>query len=156
VARNQQLEAVFPGTVSEVFSALVHTLSFRRWRHHQALSLSDGFPATGTSYRYQAGSVHRAGRIVAVTRPVGFTLKEVLHDPPCRVMLTLRWNLDPVLAGSCLRLQARYRLNHAALLRGRHWDHRLRLHFSNQFRFVAENLERVLAEHSRKRDLMHL
>ena len=110
----------------------------------------------GQAYRHRAGSVLRSGRIVDVTRPVGLTLKEVLDDAPCRVLLTLRWRIDPVSAGSSVRLNAIYRLNHAALLRGRHWDRRLRQHFSNQLRYVAVNLERLHDSELTKRELTHL
>lgn len=143
---------MFPGSVSELFAALGRTLAFRRWGlQHQWTSLAP-LPAAGSHYRYHAGSVLRVGRIVAVTRPVGLTLKEALHDPPCRVMLTLRWHIDPVLNGSSVRLHASYRLNHAARLRGRHWDRRLQLHFSSQFSFVALNLERLRDDADAKRD----
>ena len=155
VARRQELEAVYPGTVSEVFAALGRTLSFRRWGLQQEL-LSNGLPRPGQAYRHRTGSVLRIGRVVDVTRPVGLTLKEALQDSPCRVLLTLRWRIDPVSTGSSVRLNAVYRLNHAAVLRGRHWDRRLRQHFCNQFRFVAVNLNRMHDKGCVKRELTHL
>ena len=93
-------------------------------------------------YRCRFGAVLRAGRVVEVIRPVAITLKEILNDPPCRVSLTLRWRIDPGLAGCTVRLRAQYLLNHAALLRARHWDERLARHFRNQSRFLAVNLDR--------------
>ena len=98
-------------------------------------------PTAGSSYRYRAGSVLRQGRIVEVIRPVAVTLKEVLHDPPCRVALTLRWRVDSSPVGCSVRLGAEYRLNHAAVLRTRHWDRRLAAHFGRQFTFLAKRLE---------------
>jgi hypothetical protein len=100
--------------------------------------------------------VLRIGRIVEVTRPVGITLKEALNDSRCRVVLTFRWRIDPVVDGSSLRLNASYRLNHAAILRRRHWDGRLERHFRNQFAFVAINLDRMHDNQVAKRDLIHL
>jgi hypothetical protein len=155
VARRQELDAVFPGTLGEVFTALARTLSFRRWGSTDVL-LQPALPGPGHPYRHHAGKALRVGRIVDVTRPVGLTLKEILHDPPCRVMLTLRWRIDPVQTGSAVRLNASYRLNHAAMLRARHWDRRLRQNFSLQFRFIARNLDQMHCSESLKRDLMHL
>jgi hypothetical protein len=106
--------------------------------------------------------VRRAGRIVEIVRPVALTLKEVLHDPPCRVSLTLRWRVEPLASGCTVRLGASYCLNHAAVLRRRHWDERLRLNFRNQFTFLAINLERMqneaasLEPRMAKRDLKQL
>jgi len=154
VARRLELEAIFPGTVSEAFSALARTLAFRRWGYAREL-FAAGLPAAGSGYRYQTGSVLRVGRIVAVTRPVGLTLKEMLHDPPCRVALTLRWRVDPVPAGTAVRVSAGYRLNHAAMLRARHWDRRLHRHLYRQFSFVAANLDCMHDKAVTKRDLTH-
>lgn len=130
----RQFRATYPATLCEVFAALSTTLAFRRWIS------SDAPPLAGLRYRYQTGSVQRAGRVVEVIRPCGLTLDEVLHDPPCRVRLFMRWRIEPVLAGSAVRLDARYRLNHAASVRFRHWDRRLQLHFGNQLRFLGVNL----------------
>ncbi len=142
MARRLQLEATYAASVSEVFVALGMTLAFRRWAPaDEAVVMS--LPRRGHRYRYRTGEVLRAGRVVEVIRPVGVSLREVLHDPPCRVGLSLRWRVEPVADGSSVRLQARYRFNHAALLRGRHWHRRLRLHFGNQFAFIAANLDRL-------------
>jgi hypothetical protein len=119
-------------------------------------------PAQGRRYSYQTGSVRRVGRIVEVVRPLALTLKEVLHDPPCRVSLTLRWRIEPLASGCTVRLGASYRLDHAAILRQRHWDERLRLNFCNQFTFLAVNLSRMqndaasIATRIAKRELLHL
>ena len=149
------MEARYAGSVSEVFVALLRTLSFRRWGlEHDLLGAAP--PRPGLSYRHRTGSVLRQGRIVDVTRPIGLTLKEALHDPPCRVVLTFRWRIYPLPEGSSLRLNASYRFNHAAILRCRHWDARLERHFRKQFAFVAVNLDRMHDKPVAKRDLMHL
>lgn len=140
MGRRLRLEATVTGTVGEAFLALVATLSFRRWR--SGLDSHHGFPpVTGSRYRYRFGSVLRDGRVVEIMRPVGITLKEVLHDPPCRVALTMRWRLEPVAFGCAVRLRAEYRLNHASLLRATHWERRLSRHFRNQFGFLRRNLQ---------------
>jgi hypothetical protein len=139
--RRQQLDAVLAGPKGAVFAALCRTLAFRRWPIAPAEDV-----VQGRSYGYQTGSVRRTGRIVEVVRPVALTLKEVLHDPPCRVSLTMRWRIEPLASGCTVRLGASYRLNHAAILRRHHWDERLRLNFRNQFTFLAVNLSRIQNE----------
>jgi hypothetical protein len=139
LARKQYIDANYDGTVNDVFGALVATIAFRRWAPLTA-SVLGPLPVAGWRYRCQAGSVLRQGRVVEVIRPVAITLKEVLHDPPCRVALTLRWRVDSTATGSCVRLRAEYRLNHAAVLRARHWDHRLATHFQRQFTFLGNGL----------------
>lgn len=139
LARKQQLEASFEATVGEIYAALGKTLGFRRWPA-SSLEGSSTWPPTGSRYRCQAGSVLRAGRVVETVRPVGATLKEILHDPPCRVGLTMRWRIEPLTDGCSVRLHIVYRLNHAAVLRARHWDRRLSCHFRKQFTFLARNL----------------
>lgn len=139
LARKQRLDANVSGTVSDVFAALGCTLAFRRWP--TASELDRGFlPPPGYCYRYQAGPVLRVGRVVEVIRPVAVTLKEILHDPPCRVSLTMRWRIDPAPDGSIVRLRAEYRLNHASVLRGRHWDQRLSAYLRRQLTFLTRNL----------------
>jgi hypothetical protein len=142
LARKQQLEGCFGAAVSEIYAALGKTLAFRRW---PASSLEGGsaWPSPGSRYRCQSGSVLRAGRVVDIVRPIGATLKEILHDPPCRVGLTMRWRIEPLTEGCVVRLRVLYRLNHAALLRARHWDRRLSRHFEKQFAFLARNLDRA-------------
>ena len=155
--RRQQLEAVFAGPTGAVFAALCRTLAFRRWP-----IAPDEDAAQGRHYGYQTGSVRRSGRIVEVVRPLALTLKEVLHDPPCHVSLTMRWRVEPNASGCTVRLAASYRLNHAAILRRQHWDERLRLNFRNQFTFLAVNLGRMQNEPANgvarqsKRDLKHV
>jgi hypothetical protein len=141
MGRRLQLRATYAANLCEVFAALCLTLAFRRW------TLLEELPQAGLHYRYQANSVLRTGRVVDVIRPCGLTLDEVLHDPPCRVHLFLRWRIEPLGSGStAVRLNARYGLNHAAALRFVHWDRRLRLHFGHQFRFIGVNLRRLDAE----------
>jgi hypothetical protein len=139
LARKQQLEGSFKATVGEIYTALGKTLAFRRWPASSPEGLGT-WPPTGSRYRCQAGSVVRAGRVVETVRPVGATLKEILHDPPCRVGLTMRWRIEPLAEGCSVRLRVVYRLNHAAVLRARHWDRRLSCHFRKQFTFLARNL----------------
>ena len=143
--RRQEMSAAYDGAVAAVFTALCRTLAFRRW-HLAADSDGGEIPRQTMSYRYQTGSVRRAGRVVEVVRPVALTLKEVLHDPPCRVILTMRWRVEPMASGCTVRLAASYRLDRTAILRRRHWDERLRLNFRNQFTFLAVNLGRMQQE----------
>jgi hypothetical protein len=142
LARTRQFGATYTGTVGEVFTALGRTLAFRRWPVGDEL-LPGAIPRPGFRYRHETRSVERVGRVVDVIRPVGLTLKETLHDPPCRVSLCLRWRIEPLASGSSVRLSARYELNHAAALRGRHWERRLQIHFRNQLRFVGIHLRRL-------------
>lgn len=158
--RRQELDAVYVGPLGVVFTVLCRTLSFRRWPPVSCLR-TEGIPAQGERYLCQSGTVRRAGRVVEVMRPVGLTLKEVLHDPPCRVSLTLRWRVDPLARGCRVRLGASYRLNHAAVLRAAHWDRRLEENFRRQLAFLALNLERMQDAQTGefplpvKRDLSH-
>jgi hypothetical protein len=135
--RRRQFRENYPEALCAVFEALVITLAFRRW------PLTVVPPAPGACYRNRSGSVLRVGRVVDVIRPCGLTLEEVLHDPPCRVSLLMRWRIEPTLAGSAVRLDVRYGLNHAASLRCLHWERRLQMHFGNQLRFVGVNLRRL-------------
>lgn len=144
MARKQQFDATYSGSVSEVFAALSQTLSFRRWLV-DIDTPAGTVPSPGYCYRHRAGSVLRVGRVVDVIRPIGVTLKEILSDPPCRLSLTMRWRVEPRLSGCSVHLRAQYRLNHAALLVARHWDRRLALHFRNQLAFLAVNLYRIQA-----------
>jgi hypothetical protein len=140
LVKRKYFDATLAGTVRDVFAALSRTLAFRRWPGITGEDTGQ-LPVAGSRYRFKSGSVLRLGRVVEVIRPVAVTLKEVLHDPPCRVGLTLRWRIDSLSGGSVVRLLAEYRLNHAAALRARHWDHRLSLHFGKQFEYVAKNLK---------------
>ena len=160
LARKQRLDANVAGPVNDVFAALGRTLAFRRWPASGEFD-TGSMPPPGFRYRFQAGHVLRAGRVVEVIRPVAVTLKEILHDPPCRVGLTMRWRIDPAPNGSVVRLCAEYRLNHASVLRARHWDARLSTYFHRQLTFLARNLGRsgdahaCIHETEAKRDLMH-
>jgi hypothetical protein len=147
VFRRQEMSAAYAGAVSAVFPALCRTLAFRRWQAGSGLDGSE-VPRQTMSYRYQTGSVRRSGRVVEVVRPLAITLKEVLNDPPCRVILTMRWRVEPAASGCTVRLAASYRLDRAAVLRRSHWDERLRLNFRNQFTFLATNLARMQLEAS--------
>jgi hypothetical protein len=159
LARKQKFDLRLDGTVNEIFAALIETIAFRRWAPVTA-SAFGALPIAGYSYRYRAGSVLRQGRVVEVIRPVAVTLKEVLHDPPCRVALTLRWRVDSSSTGCSVHLRAEYRLNHAAVLRTRHWDRRLAAHFRRQFTFLAKRLKSsrdaqdLTRESAGKRDLI--
>jgi hypothetical protein len=138
VERRRQFRASYSGTLCDVFAALAMTLAFRRW------TPADVLPRAGSKYRHEAGQVLRVGRIVEVIRPMGLTLNEILYDSPCRVSLLCRWRIEPVLGSSAVRLDVKYRLNHAASLRFRHWERRLQVHFGKQLRFIGQNLERRL------------
>lgn len=120
------------------------TLAFRRWG-----LLDDGvtpaLPARGRRYTYRTGSVLRVGQVIEIIRPVRLTIREMLDDPPCRVLLTMRWRLEPVASCSVVRLNAQYRLNRAAVLRPRHWDRRLQQHFGNQVRFLQHRVAEALS-----------
>ena len=146
MSRKLRLEATVDGTVSESFAALVTTLAFRRWPN--PIDAANPAPATGSRYRFRFGSVLREGRVVEVIKPVAITLKEVLYDSPCRVALTMRWRLEPLGSGCTISLRAEYRLNHAAFIRARHWEHRLRAHLGNQFRFLERNRKTRLLQAS--------
>lgn len=160
MARKLQLKGSFGAPVGEIYAALGRTLAFRRWPE-SSLESPNAWPVAGCRYRYHSGSVLRAGRVVEIVRPVGATLKEILHDPPCRVGLTMRWRIEPVADGCTVRLRVVYRLNHAALLRAGHWERRLSFHFRRQFGFLARNLgaaseaRGVGLANPAKRDLMH-
>jgi hypothetical protein len=143
VPERQTYHVRIEATVGEIFDALGRTLAFRRWPS-SAVSVGASLPDSGTRYRFQTGGIRRAGRIVEVIRPVSITLKETLNDPPCGVVLTMRWRIEPGTDSSCsVRLSAEYRLNHASRLRARHWDRRLRLHFQNQFSHLGDNVRRL-------------
>jgi hypothetical protein len=139
LARKQNFDFGVDGNVNEVFAALIATIAFRRWTPDTASPFGP-MPIAGHRYRHRAASVLRQGRVVEVIRPVAVTLKEVLYDPPCRVALTLRWRVDSSSTGCSVRLRAEYRLNHAAILRSRHWDRRLAAHFRRQFTFLTKRL----------------
>lgn len=123
----QQHEARSDRPIAEAFQALVAVVARGRWNPQAVLGPPDRPPA-GMRYAQQRGSVLRTGRIVECIRPVSITLHETLDDSPCRVELKLRWRLEPVEAGSRLRLMTSYALKGAAPLRRQHWDSRIRAH----------------------------
>lgn len=139
MARRIEIRSEVRASAGDVFAALVRTLGFRRWT--PAAGRPGFVPARGIRFRHRVGTVLRAGRIVEVMEPTVITLKEILRDPPCRVGLKMRWRIEPQVTVCFVRLTVRYRLNHAAFFRRRHWDRRLRLHFHRQFSFLAENLK---------------
>ena len=141
MARRIELHTELPGGAGEIFTALVRTLSFRRWS--RAAVRAGLMPGRGLRYRYQAGTVLRAGRVVEVMNPVVITMKEILRDTPCRVGLKMRWRIEPGVSVCVVRLSVRYRLNHAAIVRRAHWERRLSIHFHNQIRFLRSNLEEL-------------
>jgi len=95
-------------------------------------------PRAGCVYAQQRGKVLRRGKVLECLRPVSITLLETLLDPPCCVRLRLHWRIEPVDAGACVLLDARYSLNGAAALRGRHWHERIHAHCAR----MLEALER--------------
>lgn len=147
MARRLHLQAKYPASTAELFAALLRTAAFRRWQLAAQAADAES-PEPGLRYRYKTGSVLRIGRVVEVIRPVGLSVREVLHDPPCRVGLRIRWRIEPLQEMTLVRLQLRYRLNHAAFVRRRHWDSRLDAHFRRQFAFIALHLERVSPDQS--------
>ena len=160
MSKKQALSGRFQGIVNELYLALGLTLAFRRW--NRAIDPeTEPIPGAGCRYRFRVGSVLRSGRIVEKIRPLGVTLHEVLLDSPCRVVVTMRWRIEPVPSGCVVRLGVTYRLNQAAALRARHWDRRLTRHFRNQFTHLGRNLasaqasSAAAADLNPKRDLAH-
>ncbi|HEX7081122.1 MAG TPA: hypothetical protein VF329_08925 [Gammaproteobacteria bacterium] len=123
----QRHEARLHRPMAEAFAALVNAAARGRWAT-RLLEAPLPPPRAGMSYEQQRGSVLRRGRVVQCIPPVSITLRETLHDPPCRVELRLRWRLEPVEAGCFLRLDAGIDLNGPASLRRRHWSGRIRAH----------------------------
>jgi len=140
VAR-QRHEALYPESITEVFRALVRTLALRRWSAGAVTEDLESLPRAGCRYCRQTSTALRTGIVLEVIRPVSITLCETLDDPPCRVELKLRWRLHPTEAGSLLKLELQYRLNHAATLRRRHWHGQLARHCAKLFRFVRRDLD---------------
>jgi glycine/D-amino acid oxidase-like deaminating enzyme len=137
--KKQRFERPYQGTVRQVFAALVRALAFRRW-HAVVDTGTSGLPVAGQRYVSQSGTVVRSGRIVEILPPVVLTLKETLDDPPCHVILTMRWRIEVAATGPLVRLQASYDFNRAAMLAGRHWERRLRENFQVQFTYIARHL----------------
>jgi hypothetical protein len=124
----QRHEVRLDRPMAETFEALVNVVAKGRWTRQLQLDPADALPRTGACYEQQRGSVLRRGRVLECIKPVSITLHETLFDPPCCVKLRLRWRLEPLDAGSFLRLDASFDLNGAATLRRRHWSSRIAGH----------------------------
>lgn len=109
------------------FAAVVDVVAKGRWGG-TVITPGSAPPRVGCRYEQQRGKVLRRGKVLACLRPVSMTVQETLLDPPCCVRLRLHWRLEPVEAGSCVLLEARYSLNGAAALRRRHWHERIAGH----------------------------
>jgi hypothetical protein len=125
----QRHEARLDAPLTNVFSAMIDVVARGRWGG-SAIVAATPQPRVGCQYAQQRGKVFRRGKVLECLRPVSMTLQETLLDPPCCVKLKLRWQLEPVEAGSCVLLYARYSLNGAASLRRRHWHERIDGHCS--------------------------
>lgn len=125
--RKQRHEIELGCALTEAFAALVEVVAKGRWGG-ATIMLDTGLPQPGCQYAQQRGKVLRRGKVLACLRPVSMTLQETLLDPPCCVTLRLHWRLEPTEAGACVLLDARYSLNGAAALRGRHWYERIHGH----------------------------
>lgn len=136
----QRHDALFAEPITQVYQALLRTLAFRRWP--VACASGEEVPRPGQAYRYQTDTALRTGRVLELIRPVAVSLQETLDDPPCRVLLKLKFRIEPVEAGSLVRLDMRYRLDKAAQLRPRHWHRRLYGHARRTLGFVRAELER--------------
>jgi hypothetical protein len=123
--RRQRHEAQLECALTEAFAALVDVAGKGRWGGG---TFGVAVPQSGCRYEQQRGKVLRRGKVLACLRPVSITLQETLFDPPCCVQLRLHWRLEPTEAGACVLLDARYSLNGAAALRGRHWYERIHGH----------------------------
>lgn len=127
--------------LTSLFAALLDVAARGRWGG-AAIVQGTVQPRAGCQYAQQRGKVFRRGKVLGCLRPVSLTLQETLLDPPCCVTLRLHWRLEPVETGSCVLLDARYSLNGAASLRGRHWHERIHGHCQ---RMLAA-MERLAAE----------
>lgn len=125
--RKQRHEKRLGCALTEAFAALIDVAAKGRWGGN-ALVEGTVLPQPGCEYQQQRGKVLRRGKVLAVLRPVSITLQETLLDPPCCVKLRLHWRLEPTDDGACVLLDARYSLNGAAALRGRHWSERIHGH----------------------------
>jgi hypothetical protein len=125
--RKQRHETQLRCALTEAFAALVEVAAKGRWGG-STLVVGSGIPHAGCRYEQQRGKVLRRGKVLALSRPVSITLQETLLDPPCCVSLRLHWRIEPTDDGACVLLDARYSLNGAAALRGRHWYERIHGH----------------------------
>ncbi len=125
--RKQRHETQLRCALTEAFAALVDVAAKGRWGG-SAIVPGSSAPHAGCRYEQQRGKVLRRGKVLALSRPVSITLQETLLDPPCCVSLRLHWRIEPKDDGACVLLDARYSLNGAAALRGRHWYERIHGH----------------------------
>jgi hypothetical protein len=139
--RKQRHETKLACALTDAFTALVDVVAKGRWGS-TALVLGTTQPQPGCCYEQQRGTVLRRGRVLACLRPVSMTLQETLLDPPCCVRLRLHWRLEPLDDGASVLLDARYTLNGAAALRGRHWYERIHGHCAR----LLEALESRVAQ----------
>jgi len=135
----QRHELTLACAMTDTFAALVDVVAKGRWGG-AALVFGTMQPRAGCEYAQQRGKVLRRGRVLECLRPVSMTLLETLLDPPCCVKLRFHWRLEPVEAGSFLLLDARYSLNGAAALRGRHWRHRIDDHCARMLDALEKHL----------------
>lgn len=136
----QRHDSEFDDSINRVFSALVAVLAKRRWADGLELDDAVPIPKVGCRYVNQRDKVLRRGRVIECLRPVSLTLYETLFDPPCRVRLQLRWRVEPVEAGTLLRLDVRYQLNGAAAFRRRHWNGQIHAHCARMMAAVQSRL----------------
>jgi hypothetical protein len=139
--RKQRHETQLACALTDAFGALVEVVGKGRW-HCGAIEQGPVVPQPGRQYAQQRGKVLRRGKVLACLRPVSITLQETLLDPPCCVSLRLHWRIEPTDLGACVLLDARYSLNGAATLRGRHWYERIHGHCAR----MLGALERRVAE----------
>ena len=125
--RKQRHEIEVGCALTDAFTALVDVAAKGRWGG-SSVGLDTTLPTPGRRYEAQRGKVLRRGKVLACLRPVSITLQETLLDPPCCVSLRLHWRIEPKDHGACVLLDARYSLNGAAALRGRHWYERIHGH----------------------------
>jgi hypothetical protein len=140
---NLRFERAFKEPITMVFIEVIRMLALRRWDPAANAAEELEVPRPGTHYARQTSTALREGKVIEVIRPVSVTLHETLHDSPCRVRLRQRWRIDAVDAGTLLRLELRYQLNQAAMMRSLHWRQRLRRHCEKMLGFVRRNLERA-------------
>lgn len=139
--RKQRHETRLACALTDAFGALVEVVGKGRWSG-SAIEQEPVAPQPGRQYAQQRGKVLRRGKVLACLRPVSITLQETLLDPPCCVSLRLHWRIEPTDDGACVLLDARYSLNGAATLRGRHWYERIHGHCAR----MHSALERRVAE----------
>jgi hypothetical protein len=136
----QRHEARLEEPITNVFAALVDVVARGRWGAARIV-LDAPQPRAGCLYAQQRGTVFRRGKVLECLRPVSMTLQETLFDPPCHVKLRLHWRLEPLEAGACVLLDARYSLNGAALLRRKHWHGRIHGHCARMLEALRPQID---------------